>query len=132
MNYSELLQLAKGWSNFKFYRVIIWRLLKKSVFCGIVSVLFVRSQKSVLTDSPSIFQYFDWKISAHKGFFVQWSLRLQFVQTVCTNSILLPFLHYPAVEDKTLPFEFQSPLSVLLLSAGIICTWKQIIVHCHA
>ena len=26
MNYSELLQLAKGWGNFKFYRVIIWRL----------------------------------------------------------------------------------------------------------
>ena len=26
--------------------------LKKSVFCGIVSVLFVRSQKSILTDSP--------------------------------------------------------------------------------
>ena len=29
MNYSELLQLAKGWSNFKFYRIIIWRLLIK-------------------------------------------------------------------------------------------------------
>ena len=27
MNYSELLQLAKGWSNFIFYRTIIWRLL---------------------------------------------------------------------------------------------------------
>ena len=27
MNYSELLQLAKGWGNFKFYRGIIWRLL---------------------------------------------------------------------------------------------------------
>ena len=26
MNYSELLQLAKGWGNFKFYRIIIWRL----------------------------------------------------------------------------------------------------------
>ena len=26
MNYSELLQLAKSWSNFKFYRGIIWRL----------------------------------------------------------------------------------------------------------
>ena len=26
MNYSELLQLAKGWSNFIFYRTIIWRL----------------------------------------------------------------------------------------------------------
>ena len=26
MNYSELLQLAKGWGNFKFYRDIIWRL----------------------------------------------------------------------------------------------------------
>ena len=26
MNYSELLQLTKGWGNFKFYRVIIWRL----------------------------------------------------------------------------------------------------------
>ena len=26
MNYSELLQLAKGWGNFKFYRGIIWRL----------------------------------------------------------------------------------------------------------
>lgn len=28
MNYSELLQLAKGWSNFKFGRIIIWRLRK--------------------------------------------------------------------------------------------------------
>ena len=46
--------------------------------------------------------------------------------------ILFSFLHCPAAEDKTLPFGFQSPLSVLLLSAGIICTWKQIIVHCHA
>ena len=26
VNYSELLQLAKGWSNFIFYRTIIWRL----------------------------------------------------------------------------------------------------------
>ena len=26
MNYSELLQPTKGWGNFKFYRVIIWRL----------------------------------------------------------------------------------------------------------
>ena len=26
MNYSELLQLAKGWGNFMFYRTIIWRL----------------------------------------------------------------------------------------------------------
>ncbi len=26
MNGSELLQLAKGWGNFSFYRVIIWRL----------------------------------------------------------------------------------------------------------
>ncbi len=30
MNYSELLQLAKGWSNFIFYRTIIWRLLMTS------------------------------------------------------------------------------------------------------
>ena len=29
MNYSELLQLAKSWSNFKFYRGIIWRLQYK-------------------------------------------------------------------------------------------------------
>ena len=29
MNYSELLQLAKGWSNFKFERIIIWQLLSK-------------------------------------------------------------------------------------------------------
>ena len=42
-----------------------------------------------------------------------------------SNSILFPYLHSPAAEDKTLPFEFQSPLSILLLSAGIICTWKQ-------
>ncbi|WP_373265922.1 hypothetical protein [Hungatella hathewayi] len=27
MNYSELLQLTKGWGKFNFYRVIIWRLL---------------------------------------------------------------------------------------------------------
>ena len=31
MNYSELLQLAKGWGNFKFYRIIIWRLPYKKV-----------------------------------------------------------------------------------------------------
>ena len=35
-------------------------------------------------------------------------------------------VYCPAAEDKTLPFEFQSPLSVLLLSASIIYTWKQI------
>ena len=30
MNYSNsLLQLAKGWGNFKFYRIIIWRLRLK-------------------------------------------------------------------------------------------------------
>ena len=28
VNYSELLQLAKGWGNFKFYRINIWRLRK--------------------------------------------------------------------------------------------------------
>ena len=27
MNYSELLQLAKGWSDFIFYRIIFWRVL---------------------------------------------------------------------------------------------------------
>ena len=32
MNYSELLQLAKGWSNFIFYRTIIWRLHLKNRF----------------------------------------------------------------------------------------------------
>ena len=26
MNYSGLLQLTKGWGNFKFYRITIWRL----------------------------------------------------------------------------------------------------------
>lgn len=30
MNYSELLQLAKGWGNFISGRIIIWRLLSKS------------------------------------------------------------------------------------------------------
>lgn len=29
MNYSELLQLAKGWGNFISGRIIIWRLHKK-------------------------------------------------------------------------------------------------------
>ena len=33
MNYSELLQLAKGWSNFKFERIIIWRLQIKREVC---------------------------------------------------------------------------------------------------
>ncbi|HIW83178.1 MAG TPA: hypothetical protein H9873_02500, partial [Candidatus Dorea gallistercoris] len=33
VNYSELLQLAKGWGNFIFYRINIWRLQKKST-CG--------------------------------------------------------------------------------------------------
>ena len=39
MNYSELLQLAKGWGNFKFYRGIIWRLLyiaQVKQKCGII------------------------------------------------------------------------------------------------
>lgn len=31
MNYSELLQLAKGWSNLVSNRIIIWRLLLKKV-----------------------------------------------------------------------------------------------------
>ena len=34
MNYSELLQLAKGWGNFKFYRGIIWRLRKAELQMG--------------------------------------------------------------------------------------------------
>ena len=33
MNYSELLQLAKGWGNFKFYRGIIWRLRNRHFWC---------------------------------------------------------------------------------------------------
>lgn len=33
MNYSELLQLAKGWGNFLSDRIIIWRLrLRKQIF----------------------------------------------------------------------------------------------------
>ena len=99
----------------------------------ISSRFFAKEKRCRNLLTPQYLSIFSLKISAHKGFFVQWTLlSLQFVQTVCTNSILFPFLHYPAAEDKTLPFEFQSPLSVLLLSAGIICTWKQIIVHCRA
>ena len=41
MNYSELLQLAKGWSNFIFYRTIIWRLLWTMVSCS-AGALFLR------------------------------------------------------------------------------------------
>ena len=40
MNYSELLQLAKGWGNFIFDRVIIWRLLSKLVIAEKPSVAF--------------------------------------------------------------------------------------------
>ena len=32
MNYSELLQLAKGWGNFISDRIIIWRLLINRIF----------------------------------------------------------------------------------------------------
>ena len=40
MNYSELLQLAKGWSNFIFYRTIIWRLLfERATIRGIADYL---------------------------------------------------------------------------------------------
>lgn len=35
MNYSELLQLAKGWGNFISDRIIIWRLLLKERKGGI-------------------------------------------------------------------------------------------------
>ena len=31
MNYSELLQLAKGWGNFLSDRIIIWRLLSNAL-----------------------------------------------------------------------------------------------------
>ena len=35
MNYSELLQLAKGWGNFVSNRINIWRLRKSStIFCS--------------------------------------------------------------------------------------------------
>ena len=95
--------------------------------------IFVKEKRCRKLLTPQYLSIFSLKISAHKGFWVQWILlNLQFVQTVCTNSILFRCLHSPAVEDRTLPFEFQSPLSVLLLSAGIICTWKQITVHCRA
>ena len=44
MNYSELLQLAKGWGNFISDRIIIWRLHNKkrirSLACSLVSFLF--------------------------------------------------------------------------------------------
>ena len=33
MNYSELLQLAKGWGNFISGRIIIWRLLYSGDIC---------------------------------------------------------------------------------------------------
>ena len=35
MNYSELLQLAKGWGNFVSDRINIWRLLKKFMGKGL-------------------------------------------------------------------------------------------------
>ncbi len=35
MNYSELLQLAKGWGNFISDRIIIWRLPYMWVYCNI-------------------------------------------------------------------------------------------------
>ena len=37
MNYSELLQLAKGWGNFASDRIIIWRLRKKRIdyYCDV-------------------------------------------------------------------------------------------------
>lgn len=51
MNYSELLQLTKGWGNFKFYRIIIWRLqndcyyadetVEQVYFPGGISILFI-------------------------------------------------------------------------------------------
>ena len=34
VNYSELLQLAKGWGNFVSNRINIWRLRKHSIFYG--------------------------------------------------------------------------------------------------
>ena len=37
MNYSELLQLAKGWGNFISGRIIIWRLLMNSFIDKITS-----------------------------------------------------------------------------------------------
>ena len=75
--------------------------------------------------TPRYLSIFSLKISAQKGFFVQWSLRLQFVQTVCTirllphwgnnlsNSDLLP-MYMPTLEraaayarnDNSLPVQF--------------------------
>ena len=53
MNYSELLQLAKGWGNFMFYRTIIWRLLWIKVIIGInvntISLYKINTLKKVFT-----------------------------------------------------------------------------------
>lgn len=56
---------------------------------------------------------------------------LNFISNLFPVFILFSILHYPA-EDKTLPFGFQFPLSILLLSADIIYILKQITVHFRA
>ena len=47
MNYSELLQLAKGWSNFKFYRGIIWRLRQKEAAALKIKATASKARESV-------------------------------------------------------------------------------------
>ena len=49
MNYSELLQLAKGWSNFIFYRTIIWRLRRINRICE-KSLMYASQQGKRLID----------------------------------------------------------------------------------
>ena len=66
MNYSELLQLAKGWGNFISDRIIIWRLQSK--------------YKKQMPDTPALTLNNSPNHSIFKSFY--------FVTTICT--VLLP------------------------------------------
>jgi len=51
VNYSELLQLAKGWGNFKFYRGIIWRLQSNNMFFSIKASKIFNNDRYILNSS---------------------------------------------------------------------------------
>lgn len=52
MNYSKLLQLAKGWGNFTVDRIIIWRLLYNSQFQK--SILVLHKQANEMSERLNI------------------------------------------------------------------------------
>ena len=90
MNYSELLQLAKGWGNFISDRIIIWRL----PYTPLTRVLILISNRLISTN------FYAFICFANFPYFMSWShipRSMYFIGFVvifdCSESI--PFQPYP-------------------------------------